>query len=85
MHTQDALVNDRRDGEVVKHRAEVPPEGKTVATLALVVEAVQSRDGVALVVASQQVNHVWPFYFVCQQETHRLNALLAAIHVVPDH
>ena len=53
MHAEDALVDDRRDGEVVEHRAKVSPKGETVAAFALVVETVHSRDGVALVVASQ--------------------------------
>jgi len=53
VHAEDALVDDRRDGEVVEHRAKVSPKGETVAAFALVVETVHSRDGVALVVASQ--------------------------------
>ena len=84
MNAQDFIFDYRRDGQVVEHGAEVLPDGNFVATLALVVEAVHSRHLFFFVAASQQVDHIGPLNLVRQQETHRLNALISVVHVVPE-
>lgn len=82
VHAEDAFVDDGGDGEEVEHGAEVPPEREGVSSFALVVEAVHSGDGGALMVASQQVDHVGVLHLVGQQQTQSLDALLAPIHEV---
>ena len=84
MHTENSLVNNRTDREIVEHRAEVSPQGKTVAPLALVVKPVKPGDRVAFVIAPQEINHVRALYLVDQEQAHRLNRLLASINKVSD-
>ena len=50
VHTEDSLINDRRNGKIVKHGAKLTPEADGIPALALVIETVQSGDGDALVV-----------------------------------
>lgn len=84
VHAQDALVDDCRDGQIVEHGAEVAPQAYGVATLTLIVEAVQTCDGNALVVTTQHKYLVRMLDLVRQQQTHGLNTLLAAINKVAD-
>jgi len=84
VHTENSLVNDSRDGQVVEHSAEVSPHRQVVPALALVVESIHPGDRVALVVASEKVNHVGVLHFVGQQKTDGLDALLPAVNEVAD-
>lgn len=52
MHSEDLLVDDSCDGEAVEAVGECFPKLDIVSALALVVEAVDTVNGSALVVAS---------------------------------
>lgn len=53
MHGEDLLVNDGRNGQAVEAVGESLPQLDVVSPLALVVEAIDTVDGGALVVAAQ--------------------------------
>lgn len=83
VHAQDLLVDERGHREAVETLGECLPEADVVPALALVVEAVDAVDGRALVVPPQQEEVFWVLYLVRQQQTDRLQALLASVDVVP--
>jgi hypothetical protein len=84
MHTENSLVNNSCYWEIVKHGAKLSPHRKIVSPLALIVETIHPCDGVALVVASEQEDHVWVLHFVRQQDANGFDALLSSIHEVSD-
>ena len=54
MHANDLVADEGRHRETIENVAENLPELDAVATLALVIETVDSVDGGALVIASQK-------------------------------
>ena len=79
MHAENALVDDGRNGQVVEHTAEVSPQADGVATLALIIEAIQTRDGNTLVVATEREDFIRILDLVCHEKAHSLDALLATV------
>jgi hypothetical protein len=82
VHAQDAAVHQRRHGEPVEAVAEDAPEAHAVPALALVVEAVDAVHGGHLVVAAEEEQVLRVPQLVGEQQARRLDALLAAVHVV---
>lgn len=76
MHAQDLLVDHRGDGEAVEAVCEGLPQLDRVASLALVVEAVDPVDRGALVVAAKKEEVLWVLDLVGEQQADRLKALL---------
>eukprot|EP00804_Cyclotella_cryptica_P010309 CCRYP_012225-RA/>CCRYP_012225-RA protein AED:0.31 eAED:0.58 QI:0/0/0/1/0/0/2/0/519 len=83
MRAKDLLVNDRRAGEAVEAIRERLPELDPKPALALVVESVNAVDGRALVIPPQHEEILGVLNLIRQQETDGLEALLAAVDVVP--
>ncbi len=52
MHSEDLLIDDRRDWEAIEAVRERLPQLDVVPPLALIVESVDSVDGRTLVIAS---------------------------------
>ena len=77
-------MDERRNGQPVEAQCELLPDLQVVLALALVVEAVGSVHGAALVVAAQEVKLVWELDLVRQQQANGFDALLAAVHVVAE-
>lgn len=82
VHAEYLFVNNGRNGETVETVGEGLPELNVVSALALVVESVDSVDGSALVVASQQEEVLGILNFVGEEKTHSLQTLLASVNVV---
>lgn len=82
MHADDAVIDEGRYGEVFKAFGEGLPEPNAVATLALVVEAVDFVDVVCFVVSAQKEEIVGIFYFIGEEEANALDALLASVYVI---
>lgn len=82
MTTENLLVNDGGNGQAVEAVCERLPQLDVEPSLALVVEAVDPVYARALVIASQQEEILWIFDFIRQQQTDRLQRLLASVHVV---
>lgn len=79
---EDLLVNDGRHREAVEAVCERLPQLDVVASLALVVEAVDAVDRGAFVVASQQEEVLGVFDLVGQQQADSLQRLLPSVHIV---
>jgi hypothetical protein len=84
VHGEDLLVNDGGDGQAVEAVGEGLPQLDVVATLALIVEAVDAVDGRALVVAAQDEEVLGILDLVGEQQADGLERLLAAIYVVAE-
>lgn len=65
MHCEDLLVDDCSNGQAVEAVRESLPEFDVVPSLALIVEAVDSVDGSALVVTAQNEEVFRVFDLVC--------------------
>lgn len=84
MHGEDLLINDGGNGQAVEAVGKSLPKLDVVASLALVVEAVDTVDGRALVVAAQDEEVLGVLDLVRQQEADGLERLLATVDVVAE-
>jgi hypothetical protein len=82
VHGKDLLVDNGRNGEAVEAVGECLPELDVVTALALVVEAVDTVDRSALVVAAEDEKVLGVLDLVCEQETDGLERLLATVDIV---
>lgn len=82
VHGEDLLVNDGGNGQAVEAIGKSLPQLDVVASLALVVEAVDTVDGGALVVAAQNEEVLGVLDLVGQEEADGLERLLATVDVV---
>ncbi len=82
MHAKDFFINKRTDWQTVKDVRKNFPEFDRVAALAFIVEAINSINLRALVIASQQEEVLRIFDLEAQQQRNRFNRLLASIDVV---
>mmetsp|Transcript_6523 Transcript_6523/g.14256 ORF Transcript_6523/g.14256 Transcript_6523/m.14256 type:complete len:206 (-) Transcript_6523:14-631(-) len=83
VQAEDLLLNERRQGQVVKEVGEVLPHvSAAVLAQALIVETVDLRDLTALVVASEDSNAVGKPHFEGHQQRDRLHGVVATVHVV---
>ena len=83
VHAQNLVIDDCSHWEAIKAISKSLPELDVISSLALVVESVDTVDGGALVVASEQEEVLWIFYFICQQQTNSFQRLLSSVDVVP--
>jgi hypothetical protein len=84
VHGEDLLVDDSGDGKTVEAVGESFPQLDVVATLALVVETVDTIDRGALVVTTQHEKVLGILDLVRQEEADSLEGLLATIDVVAE-
>lgn len=84
MHSEDLLIDDGGNGQAVEAVGERLPQLDVVATLALVVEAVDAVDGRALVVAAQDEEVFRVLDLVREEQANGLERLLATVHVVAE-
>lgn len=84
MHGKDLLVNDGGNGQAVEAVGKRLPQLDVVASLALVVEAVDTVDRCTLVITTENEKVLGILDLVCQQQTDGLERLLAAIYVVAE-
>lgn len=82
MHREDLLVDDGCNWQAVEAVCECLPQLDVVSPLALIVEAVDTIDRCAFVVAAEDEEVLRIFDLVCQQQTDSLEGLLASIYVV---
>lgn len=82
MHAEDLLVNDGSDGETVEAVCERLPELDVIAALALVVESIDTVDGRALVVTTENEEVLGVLDLVREEETDGLERLLSTVDVV---
>jgi len=82
VHAQDFFVNESSNRETVEAVGEGFPQFDIVSSLAFVVETINTVDGGALVVSSQEEEVLRVLYLVSQEKANCLKTLLASVHVV---
>lgn len=82
MHCENLFVNDCCDGQAVEAVSESLPELNVIASLALVVEAVDTVDGCALVITAKNEEVFRILNLVGEEEADGLQRLLASINVI---
>lgn len=82
MHGEDLLIDDSRNGETVEAVRESLPQLNVVPPLALIVETIDTIDGGALVVTTENEEVLGVLDLVSQKEADGLQRLLATVNVV---
>mmetsp|Transcript_62791 Transcript_62791/g.204939 ORF Transcript_62791/g.204939 Transcript_62791/m.204939 type:complete len:322 (-) Transcript_62791:98-1063(-) len=82
VHAHDLLVDEAADWQAIEDVAELLPELDVVAALALVVEAVDSGDRRALVVAAEQEKVLGVLRLVAEHEGDGFQGLFAPVDVI---
>lgn len=83
MQAEDALLDNCCQGQVVEERCEVLPHiGIAVFPEALIIEAVNLSDLLALVISSQDCDPPWEANLEDDEESDGLDGVVAAVHVV---
>ena len=82
MHAKNSIVDNGSSWEHIEAKAEFFPNLNSVPSFALVVESIHSIDGLALVVASQQVEVLGELDLVGEEQGYGFNTLLSTIHIV---
>lgn len=85
MHAEDLVLYQGGWWQTVEHITKLLPQFDVVATLALVVEAINSCDARALMVTTEQEYIFWVLHLVRQKQIHHLNRVLTTIDVVAKH
>ena len=83
MHTEDLVVDESSNGETVETVGETLPQAHVVSSLALIVEAVNTVDRSAFVIASEEKEVELVFELVGKEKAYGLYALLTTIDIVP--
>lgn len=84
VHGEDLLVNDGGNGQAVEAVGKCLPQLDVVASLALIVETVDTVDGGTLVVAAQDEEVLGVLDLVGQEKADGLEGLLATVDVVTE-
>jgi hypothetical protein len=84
VHGEDFLVDNSGDRQTVEAVCEGLPQLDVVATLALVVEAVDAVDRRTLVVAAKHEEVLGVLDLVCEEQADGLERLLAAVYIVAE-
>lgn len=72
VHSKDFLVDNCGNGQAVKAIGKGLPQLDVIASLALIIEAINAVDGRALVVSAQDEKVFWILDLVCEEQADRL-------------
>lgn len=82
MHAQNFIVDKRSDRHAIEHILKLFPDSNAVASLAFIVEPINSVDLSALVISPKQEKVFLILQFVREQQDDGLQTLLTSVHVV---
>lgn len=82
MHCEDLLINNCCDGQAVEAVSESLPELDVIASLALIVEAINTVNGCALVVTAKNEEVFGILDLIGKKQADGLQRLLASINVI---
>mmetsp|Transcript_5816 Transcript_5816/g.12256 ORF Transcript_5816/g.12256 Transcript_5816/m.12256 type:complete len:204 (+) Transcript_5816:632-1243(+) len=82
VHAKNLFVNDGGAGKAVEAIGESLPQLDSETSFALIVEAVDTIDGGALVVSTEDKEILGVLDFVSQQETNGFETLFSTVHVI---
>ena len=84
MKAEDTVLNDSSERQVIEQTCEVLPHvGISIFSQALVIEAVDLGDLLALMITSQNGDSVWVPDFECDEQSDSLNRVVTSINVIP--
>lgn len=84
MHAQDFLVNNCGNRETVEAISESLPQLDVIASLALIVESIDSVDGSTLVVASEKEEVLRILNLVSQEQANSFEGLFASVNIITE-
>jgi len=84
VHGENLLVNDGSDGKAVEAVGKSLPQLNVIATLALVVESIDTVDGGALVVTSEDEEVFGVLDLVGEEQADGLKRLLTSVDVITE-
>jgi hypothetical protein len=84
VHGENLLVNDGSDGKAVEAVGKSLPQLNVIATLALVVESIDTVDGGALVVTSEDEEVFGVLDLVGEEQADGLEGLLTSVDIVTE-
>ena len=84
MHAQNFLVNQRCNGQTIEAVCERLPYSNIQASLALIIEAINSVDLAGLVIAAEQEEVLRVLDLVGKEEADSLKRLLSTIDVITE-
>ena len=82
MHAENFLINNGSNGEAIKAVSESLPEFDIIATLALIVETIDSVDWRAFMISSKEEEIFGILNFVGKKKAHSFEWLFASINIV---
>lgn len=82
MDTEDLVADDGSHWEAIKTLYEFFPKLERIPSFALVIESVNTVNGAAFVVASQEEEVFRVLDLVCQKEANDFEVLLTAINII---
>ena len=82
MHAHDLLIYQCHERHVVETIVKRLPEADLVPPFDLIEKAINTRDSLTFVVASQDNDRLWVPNFECEQKAYDFTALLASVDVV---
>lgn len=82
MHSEDLLVNDCSNRKAVEAIGECLPELDVIPPLALIIESINTVDGGAFMVATENEEVFGVLDFVCEEQADGFQRLLASIDVI---
>ena len=82
MHCENFVINKRSNWHAIENVLELFPKSNGVASLAFIVEAIDTINLTTFVVSTEQKEVFLEFYFVGQEQNYRLQRLLASVDVV---
>ena len=84
MHAEDLLVNKGGNRKAVETVSEGLPESDVVSSLAFVVESIDTIDGGALVVTSEQEEVLWILDLVGEEKADGFETLFTSINIITE-
>jgi len=82
MHAHNLLIDDGTHGHAIENVTELLPQLDVVASLAFIIEAIDTCDGCALMVSTQQEEILGELHLVGEKQDDGLQALLSTVDVV---
>jgi hypothetical protein len=82
VHAENFFINNSSNGKAIEAVSEGLPQLDVISAFALVVETINSVDGGALVVSSEQEEIFGILDLVSEEKAHCLEGLLASVNVI---
>jgi hypothetical protein len=82
VHAENFFINNSSNGKAIEAVSEGLPQLDVISAFALVVETINSVDGGALVVSSEQEEIFGILDLVSEEKAHSLEGLLASVNVI---